>query len=158
DKLELSTGVSLEVRSSSFRRIRGVTCVALLADECAFWKRDDSVNPDVEVLNAARPSLATTGGPLIAISSPHARRGALWDAYRKHHGADGDPGILVAQGESRYFNPDLSQSVVDRAMARDPDAARAEYLAMFRTDIESLISQEAVSACVDAGVRERPFN
>jgi hypothetical protein len=43
-------------------------------------------------------------------------------------------------------------------MERDPAAARAEYLAEFRTDIESLISHEAVAACVDAGVRERPFN
>jgi hypothetical protein len=43
-------------------------------------------------------------------------------------------------------------------MERDPAAASAEYLAQFRTDIESLISQEAMNACVDAGVRERPFN
>jgi hypothetical protein len=158
EELTLTTGITLEVRSASFRRIRGATCVAVLADECAFWKSEDSANPDVEILNAARPSLATTGGPLIAISSPHARRGALWDAYRKHHGPDGDPAILVAQGTSREFNPDLPQSVVDRAIERDPAAARAEYMAEFRTDIESLLTQEAVGACVDAGVRERAFN
>jgi hypothetical protein len=70
DTLTLSNGISLEVRSASFRRIRGVTCVAVLADECAFWMSDDSANPDVEILNAARPALATTQGPLIAISSP----------------------------------------------------------------------------------------
>src|SRR5215831_3218054 len=131
DELELTTGITLEVRSASFRRIRGATCVAVLADECAFWKSEDSANPDTEILNAARPSLATTGGPLIAISSPHARRGALWDAFRKHHGPDGDPAILVAQGASREFNPDLPQSVVDKAMERDPAAASAEYLAQF---------------------------
>ena len=66
DTLTLSNGISLEVRSASFRRIRGVTCVAVLADECAFWMSDDSANPDVEILNAARPALATTQGPLIA--------------------------------------------------------------------------------------------
>jgi hypothetical protein len=155
EELTLTTGITLEVRSASFRRIRGATCVAVLADECAFWKSEDSANPDVEILNAARPSLATTGGPLVAISSPHARRGALWTTYRKHFGPDGDPAILVAQGTSRDFNPDLPQSVVDRAIERDPAAARAEYLAEFRTDIESLLTQEAVGACVDAGVRER---
>jgi hypothetical protein len=158
DKLELTSGITLEVRSASFRRIRGATCVAVLTDEVAFYKSEDSANPDVEILNAARPSLATTSGPLIAISSPYARKGALWEAYRKHYGPDGDPGILVAQGASRDFNPDLAQSVVDRAMERDPAAARAEFMAEFRTDIESLISQEAMAACVDAGVRERPFN
>jgi hypothetical protein len=80
ETLTLSTGISLEVRSASFRRIRGVTCTAVLADECAFWLSDESANPDVEILNAA---LATTQGPLIAISSPYARRGALWETYKR---------------------------------------------------------------------------
>ena len=101
--------------------------------------------------------MATTRGPLIAISSPYARKGALWETYRRHFGPDGDPSILVAQGTSRDFNPSLSQAVIDRAMERDAPAAKAEYLAEFRTDIESLLTQEAVSACVDAGVLERPF-
>jgi hypothetical protein len=158
DELTLTTGITIEVRSASFRRIRGATCCAVLADEIAFFKSEDSSNPDVEILNAARPALATTGGPLICISSPHARKGALWQTYRKHFGKDGDPAILVAQGTSREFNPDLPQSVVDRAIERDSAAARAEYLAEFRTDIESLLTQEAVGACVDAGVRERPFS
>jgi hypothetical protein len=99
DTLTLTTGIALEVRSASFRRIRGVTCVAVLADECAL--SDESANPDVEILNAARPALATTQGPLIAISSPYARRGALWETYRRHYGPDGDPSILVAQGATR---------------------------------------------------------
>jgi hypothetical protein len=34
--------------------------------------------------------------------------------------------ILVAQGASRDLNPTLSQSVIDRAMERDADAASAE--------------------------------
>ena len=155
DELILTTGVSLEVRSASFRRIRGSTCVAVLADEVAFWKSEDSANPDIEILNAARPALATTGGPLIAISSPHARKGALWNTYKRHFGADGDPTILVAQGASRDFNPDLPQRVVDRALERDPSANAAEYLAQFRTDVEGFITQETIQACISAGVRER---
>ena len=158
ETLTLATGITLEVRSASFRRIRGVTCVAVLADECAFWLSDESANPDVEILNAARPALATTQGPLIAISSPYARRGALWETYRKHFGPDGDPTILVAQGTSRDFNPDLPQSIIDKAMERDSAAATAEYMAEFRTDVEGFITREAVEACVDAGIRERPHD
>ena len=105
DALTLTNGITIEVRAASFRRIRGVTCVAVLADEVAFWLSEESTNPDVEILNAARPALATTRGPLIAISSPYARRGALWETYRKDYGPDGDPSILVAQGTSRDFNP-----------------------------------------------------
>jgi hypothetical protein len=115
DTLTLSNGIVLEVRSASFRRIRGMTCVAALADECAFWMSDDSANPDVEILNAVRPALATTGGPLIAISSPYARRGALWETYKRHYGPAGDPMILVAQDATRDFNPELPQSIIDRA-------------------------------------------
>jgi hypothetical protein len=156
--LELTTGINLEVRSASFRRIRGMTCVAVLADECAFWLSDESANPDAEILNAARPALATTQGPLIAISSPYARRGALWDTYRRHYGPEGDPAILVAKGTTRDFNPELSQSIIDRAMERDAAAASAEYLAEFRTDVETFITREAVEPCITLGVKERQPN
>ena len=132
-----------------------MTCVAVLADECAFWMSDESANPDVEILNAVRPALATTQGQLIAISSPYARRGALWDTYKKHYGPEGDPSILVAQGTTRDFNPELPQSIIDKAMDRDPAAAAAEYMAQFRTDVEGFITREAVEACITLGVRER---
>jgi hypothetical protein len=155
--LELTNGISIEVRAASFRRLRGMTCVAVIADEAAFWLSDDSANPDIEILGAVRPTLATTGGPLIVISSPHARRGAVWEAYRSHYGADGDPLILVAQGSSRDLNPSLPQSVVDRAYERDPAHAGAEYGAEFRTDIEGFVTLEAVRACTD-DVRERPYD
>ena len=71
-------------------------------------------------------------------------------------GEKGDPRILVAQGASRELNPSLPQSVVDRAMDRDPASAGAEYLAQFRTDIESFVNREAVEACVEIGCFERP--
>jgi hypothetical protein len=48
------------------------------------------------------------------------------------------------------------QSLIDRAIERDPANARAEYLAEFRTDIESFVSVEAVLACVQPGLREVP--
>ena len=149
DTLELTNGVSVEVRAASFRRLRGPTYIAVIADEAAFWYSDEfSANADAEILNAVRPGLATTGGPLIIASSPYAKRGVLWETYRRHYGPDGDPLILVAQGTSRDFNPSLPQSVVDRALERDHASASAEYLAQFRTDIEGFVSFEVVQACV----------
>jgi hypothetical protein len=157
DSLSLSNGIDIEVRSASFRRLRGPTFVAVIADEAAFWYADDgSANPDSEILNAVRPGLATTGGLLAIISSPYARRGEVWDLYRRHFGPAGDPLILVAQAPSRTMNPALPQSVVDRALERDYAAASAEFLAQFRTDIEALLTREAVEACVSPGIRERP--
>ena len=151
DSLVLTNGITLEVRSASFRRIRGMTCIAVFGDEVAFWRSDESANPDTEILNAARPALATIQGPLIAISSP-----SLWDTYKKNYGPEGDPSILVAQGTTRDFNPELPQSIIDKAMDRDPAAAAAEYMAQFRTDVEGFITREAVEDCVTLGVRERP--
>jgi hypothetical protein len=149
DALELTNGVSIEVRPVSFRKLRGPTYVAVIADELAFWYVDAVyANPDIEVLNAVEPGLATTGGPLILASSPHARRGVLWDMFKRHYGADGDPLTLVAHGASRVFNPSLPQHVIDRALEKDRARASAEYLAEFRVDIEGFVSLEVVEACV----------
>jgi hypothetical protein len=155
-QLRLTNRVTIEVRASDFRTLRGPTYIAVIADETAFWFNENSANPDHEILDAVRPGLATTFGPLFMISSPYARRGELWRTYQRHYGPQGDPLILVAQGSSRTFNPTLAQSVVDRALARDQSAATAEYLAEFRSDIESFVRQEAVEACVVRGLYERP--
>jgi hypothetical protein len=157
DTLSLSTGIDLMIRAASARGLRGITCAAVLADECAFWTTDEnSTNADTEILHAVRPTLATTGGPLIVVSSPYARRGEFYQTYVDHYGAKGDKRILVVQGASRDFNASLPQSVVDRALKRDPAAASAEYLGLFRGDIEGFVSREAVESCTVKGRVELP--
>ena len=59
---------------------------------------------------------------------PYARKGALFDAHRKHFGKDGDP-VLVWHAPTRAMNPRVPQAVIDAAMERDPAHAAAEYLA-----------------------------
>ncbi len=157
DTLSLRNGVDLEVRAASFRGLRGLTLAAVVADETAYWSAEGTANPDAEVLNAIRPALATTGGPIIAISTPYSRSGVLWGAFRQHFGPDGDPAILVARAPSTATNPTLPQRVVDRAMEADPEAARAEYLAEFRADLERVFSQESIAAVTSPGTVERPY-
>jgi hypothetical protein len=124
-------------------------------DECAFWSTDEgSANPDTAICAAMRPALATTGGLLALISSPYAKRGELYSLYKKHYGRDGDPRIIVAQASSRTMNPSLPDSVVTRAMERDPASARAEYGAEFRTDVGAFVDTENVLSCLMRGVRE----
>jgi hypothetical protein len=153
--LKLTNRINIEVRASDFRTLRGPTYICVIADEVAFWMNENSSNPDSEILNAVRPGLGTTGGPLFLISSPYARRGELWSLYSKHFGPADDPRILVAQATSRTMNPSLPQSVVDRAYERDPASAAAEYGAEFRRDIEAFVSLEAVRACVSSNLLER---
>jgi hypothetical protein len=158
DTIVLNNGIDLEIRAASFRGLRGVTAVAVIGDEASFWHSEESsANADSEILAAVRPSLATTGGPLIVISSPYSQAGEVYETHRRHYGAKGDPRILVAQGASRDFNPSLPQSVVDRALERDAAVASAEYLGQFRDDIQNFISRAVVEACVSRGVHERPY-
>jgi hypothetical protein len=157
DTIELKNGCDLEIRPASFRGLRGMTAIGVIADEVSVWFDDSgaSSNPDVEILAAVRPALSTTGGPLLMISSPHARRGELWEMFRRHHGPDGDLRILVAQGATRDFHPTFPQRTVDRAMERDPGRAAANYLGQFRSDVETYLAREAIEACIVPGVRER---
>jgi hypothetical protein len=157
DTISLSNGVDVECRPASFRTIRGVTAAAFVADELAYWRNDEtSRNPDKEILDAARPALATTGGMLWVISSPYAKRGELWSACKRDFSPAGDPLILVAKGASRDFNPTLPQRVVDRAYERDPAAARAEFGGEFRDDVAGFLDFALVEAAVDRGVTVRP--
>ena len=148
ETLELSNGISIEVRPASFRSLRGPTYIAVLADEAAFWLTENSLNPDIEIINAVRPGLSTTNGLLTIASSPYARRGVLWESFNKHYGPDGDPLILVAHAASRTLNPSLPQRVVNRALESDFAHASAEFLAQFRTDIEGFVSLEVVNSVV----------
>jgi hypothetical protein len=145
------------VRPASFRSVRGLTCVAAVADEIAFWQGEDGLaNPDVEILRAVRSTLLTTHGPLIAISSLYARKGELWTTFKRDYGPQGDPRILVAHAPSREMNPTLRQADIGRQMARDPASGLAENYAEFRTDISAFVSQEVIDGCVAHGVFELP--
>ena len=155
--LSLSNGIDIEVRAASFRRLRGLTAVAVIADEAAFWfSAETSQNADTEILAACRPALATTKGPLIIISSPYSKRGEVYETYRRHFGPDGDKAILVAQAPSVEMNPQLSPAIVKRAYERDPASASAEYGAQFRTDIGAYLDAATVEAAIDYGVTVRP--
>lgn len=153
---DLSNGVTIEIGSASFRATRGFTFAAVLVDEIAFIRTgDDVANPDFEILAAIRPGLVTIpGAMLICASSPYARRGELWDAVRKYFGKADGP--LVWRATTRDMNANVPQRIIDEALERDPARASAEYLAEFRTDIESFVSRDVVEAAVIASRWELP--
>jgi len=156
DTIELKNLVTIEIQTASWKTIRGRTVAAALCDEVAFWSDDTSANPDTEIINALKPAMATIPkAMMIKASSPYARRGTLWNDYRKHFGKDDSP-LLVWQAATRDMNPSVPASFVAAAYADDSSAASAEYGGTFRTDIESFISREAVDACVVSGRCELP--
>ncbi len=151
ESLELTTRVVIEVHTSSFRTVRGYTIVAALLDELAFWHTDEaSASPDVEVVNAIRPAMATVPGALLlGLSSPYRRAGVLWSAYQQHFGKPGD--VLVWQAATRTMNAGVPQALIDQAYLEDDASASAEYGAEFRRDLERYISREAVEAVTVKG-------
>lgn len=154
DTIALTNGVSIEVGTNSHRAVRGRTLLAAILDEVAFFRSDESATPDTEVYRALVPSLATTGGMLIGISSPYARRGLLYDKWRKHFGRDGD--VLVTQASTKLMNPTVSERIIREAYADDPEAAKAEWGGEFRADVEAFLTREVVERCTRTTPLEIP--
>src|SRR4029077_20088320 len=121
------------------------------------WRDDDSANPDSQVLNAVRASMATfgSGAMVIAGSSPYARRGVLWEMFKRWHGRE-DTRNLVWRAATRVMNPTVPQDFIDAEFESDPASANAEYGAEFRSDVQEFVSMDVLEACTADGVFELP--
>jgi hypothetical protein len=154
ETLALDNGVVLAAYPCRPGAVRGLRAVVACIDELAFFRTAEGNPVDAEMLRAVRPTLATTGGKLVILSSPYGQAGALWDLHRRHWGrADSD--TLVWQASAPEMNPTLPADYLARMQADDPEAYRSEVLGEFRAGVAALLDPEAVAACVAVGVRER---
>lgn len=153
DSIKLNNGIQIRVKAASFRSLRGFTACAVLADEIAFWRDSNSRNPADFILKSVRPTLASMpGSMLLAFSSPWAKSGVLWDHHKSYY-KENDPHIICFQGASRTLNPTLPKRVVEKAIKKDPEMAKTEYLAQFRTDVQVLFSDENLDPVIVPGRR-----
>ena len=97
-----------------------------VVDELAHFVATDGRPTDREMLAAIRPTLATTGGKLVTLSSPYAASGALYDLHRRHFGEDSL--ILVWLADAPSMNPTLPADYLERMKSDDPEAYRSEVL------------------------------
>jgi terminase large subunit-like protein len=157
ETLTLANRVVIEVHTASWRTLRGYTIVAAICDELAFWHTDESgANPDTEILAALRPAmLSVPSALLLCISSPYSRKGALWEAYRRHFG-QADSTVLVWQAPTALMNPRVDREAIAGAYAEDPAAAAAEFGAEFRSDIEAFLTHELIRAVTVPGREALP--
>lgn len=157
ESLTLVNGVVIEVISASLAAPRGRAYALCICEEAAFLPTDQSANPDTELLRALRPALARVPGSLLAVvSSPYARRGVLWTAFKRYHGQP-DSDVVLVQASTLELNPSFDRRAISRAFEEDPASAAAEYGAQFRDDIQSFISQDAIDQAVIPGRQELPF-
>ena len=149
NEITLKNGIVIGVHSNSFRTVRGRTLVAVVFDEVSFWRDEGSATPDVEVYTAVLPSLATQNGLLVGISTPYRKTGLLYQKHRDHWGVNGD--VLVVQGDTRTFNPTLSEGTIETLSAADPTAAASEWMATFRNDIGAFLDDATIDRSIEYG-------
>ena len=108
NEIRLRNGIVIAVHANSFRSVRGRSLCACIFDEVAFWRDDSTATPDLETYTAILPSLLTTNGMLIGISSAYRRVGLLYQKHRDHFGQDFDD-TLVVQGSTQMFDQTVSE-------------------------------------------------
>lgn len=158
DKIELKNKVIIEVKTNSYRSVRGRELVAVILDECAFYRSDERgyANPDVELVAAVGPGLARVpNSMLVLISSVYRRSGVLFDYWHDYHGKPDDD-ILVIKGTTRQLNPSFDQKKIDREIVKDAPRANAEYNSIWRDDLITFISRDLLEAAIESGVNVRP--
>jgi hypothetical protein len=156
ESLLLANNVEIVIATNSFRSVRGRTIACAILDEAAFWRDEDFANPDTEVYNAIRPGMVTLPNAiLVLITTAYRKSGLAYNKYVQYFGKDDDD-VLVVYGPSTLFNPSLPQRIIDDALVSDPEAASAEWLSVWRSDISDLFDRETIDAAIARGVTVRP--
>ena len=106
ESVSLRNRIVIEVHTASFRSTRGYSIVCALVDEIAYLPTDEaSSEPDIEILNAIRPGMATVPGAMRCAPRRRTR------ARARVAGTDPD------------MNATVPQSYVDAHLAEDPERA-----------------------------------
>jgi hypothetical protein len=113
-KLELANGSRIITLPAKEETVRGYSCSFLCLDEAA-WVPD-------ALFSAVRPMLATTGGRLLALSTPAAARGWFFVAWQSQE--DWDRTLVTA-----YDCPRISAGFLEQERRSMPTRRfRSEYL------------------------------
>ncbi|MEI9866672.1 MAG: hypothetical protein WDN00_19390 [Limisphaerales bacterium] len=156
--ITLRNGIQIRILVGDWRSVRGPSVVCAIIDEVCFFglTEESKVRNDTELVRALRPSLITTGGKLIAISSKYAKKGWAFGQWQRQHGSNRtvSPSFkpawttLVWDAPSRRMNPTLSQSEIDAAYAEDPASARSEFGGEWREDVCEFVPRSLVETLV----------
>jgi hypothetical protein len=145
--ISLSNGVEIQVYPCSVGKIRGVSLISFVGDECAYWKVEGK-DVDEMVLESARPALDFEYSKLIKISTPYMQKGEIYQDFRQYFGKPNSD-VLVFRGSTELFNPSYSRRKMERMKRRSAVSYATEYEAQFRSDLSAMYDPEAIDAAVN---------
>lgn len=156
ESIELTTGAIIQIRTGSFRSVRGPAYIGAVLDELAYFRDSDTAaNPASEIIAAISPAIIE-GGILFGISSVFNRQGVLYEQFQEHFGRDDDD-VLVWKAGTLTMNPGFSTKKIERDRAKDLQVAMAEYESEWRDDISSLFASVDVEAAIVSGRAELTY-
>ena len=151
DGLVLNNQIRIEIHAADPRVLRGYTIAACILDEMAFVGSEAGSITTEEIIRSLRPAMLTIPNALLmGISSPYAKRGYLWAAFKKSFGKD-DDSCLIWRGRTDEMNPSIPLEELAAMRAEDPASARSEIDAEFRDDVSGFVSREVLDGCVAEG-------
>lgn len=156
EEIILKNGAIIQIRTASFRSIRGPAYIGAVLDELAFFRDNETAaNPASEIIAAISPAIIE-GGILFGISSVFNRQGILYENFQEHFGRD-DSDVLIWKAGTLTMNPLFPVKKIEREKAKDLKVALAEYESEWRDDISSLYASQDIEAAIISGRTELPF-
>jgi hypothetical protein len=145
---------SVEVTTADGVAPRGPTSVCVVIDEAAMLPYlAGSAGQDRELIASAKPTLATTGGTLIVLSTPLGREGVHYERVEALHGQLDGRGVAFVAA-TWVMNPDkFPDEASTRVLEEDDRVWRREYAAIPGEADNSAFAADDIECCVDRGRR-----
>jgi Terminase large subunit, T4likevirus-type, N-terminal len=145
ETIELASGCTVAIWPTRPAALRGVRARIVVLDEADFLGTDNGQDTTRQMIQAARPTLATTSGKLILISSPNRSGSTFHKIVTDAYGAN-DPHTLALRLPVE-MNPTLSESYF-AGMKGDPIAYAQEVEARWVEGESGLYDHAALRSCV----------
>jgi len=126
---------------------RGARNLLAVMNEAAYYHAADGRSVAGAMRTALLPTLATTGGKLVIVSSPYMATDLLGDLHKRHWAQDLSP-TLVVQASAPEMNPTLPADYLQRMERDDPQSYASEVLRLFRAGVGLLFDDVALDSCV----------
>ena len=155
NEIKLDNNIVIGCYACTYDGVRGRTIVGAVCDEIGFWADEDgAANSAEEVVSSLLPRMVNVRhAKLVKISTPFARSGLLWCEFQERAELD----FPVWQITTQDMNPTVTEVTLEKALRRDEEKFRREYLAEFTGTINTWVVSEILDPCVAPGRRELPF-